>query len=82
MTKKQTKPTPSRKNNTNHEPAPKPRRHASVEDIEDADNDQPRVFPRNHKNIIESDEDNDLEASSDTEDREQPAESAEEELSE
>lgn len=94
---------PSEKEKTDHTPPlhqkkthGKPaNRQASVEEVDDPDNHPKRVFPRNPRNIIESDEDNDeagkvqvdhaneedKEDESEVEVVEQPAESAEAELS-
>jgi len=91
------KPTLSQKKKTNNKLAPKLNRQPSVEDVDDPADNLPRVFPRNPRNILESDEDGDDETSNfpatsqdvdgdeDGEDEvevvEQPAESAEAELS-
>jgi hypothetical protein len=55
----------------------KVKRQALVEVIDDIDDHQPRVFPQNPRNIIESDDDHDA----DPDPPEKPAESAEAELS-
>ena len=87
---------------TNNKPAPKLNRQPSVEDMDDPADNLPRVHPRNPRNILESDEDDDdktsnfpatswatsqdIDGDEDGEEEmevvEQPAESAEAELSE
>jgi hypothetical protein len=57
------KPTLSQKKKTNNKPAPKLNRQPSVEDVDDPADNPPHVFPRNPRNILESDEDSDDEAS-------------------
>jgi hypothetical protein len=97
------KPTLSQKKKTHNKSAPKLNRQPSVEDVDDPADNMPRVFPRNPRNILESNEEGDDEVSnfpaisqatcqdvdgiedSDGEDEvevvEQPAESADAELS-
>jgi hypothetical protein len=60
---------PNRKSNS--------KRQASVEDTDDVDDHQPQVFPQNPRNIIESVDDSEVGDNP----PEQPAESAEAELS-
>jgi hypothetical protein len=48
----------SKKNNaTNQKSGPKLNRQPSIEEVEDTENTRQRVFPRNPKNILESDDD-------------------------
>ena len=47
----------SEKEATNQKSGPKLNRQPSVEEVEDTENTQHRVFPRNPKNILESDDD-------------------------
>ena len=87
----------SQKKKTNNKPAPKLNRQLSVEDVDDPADNLPHVLPCNPRNILESDEDDDDEAlnfqatswdinghedgKDEVEVVEQPAETAEAELS-
>jgi hypothetical protein len=56
------KPTLSQKKKTNNKLAPKLNHQPSVKDLDDPADNPPRVLPRNPRNILESNEDDDDEA--------------------
>jgi hypothetical protein len=57
------KPTPSQKKKTNNKLVSEPNRQPSVEDVDDPADNLLRVFPRNPRSVLESNDDSDDETS-------------------